>query len=242
MNAKPKVVAIIQARTGSVRLPHKVLMDIGGKTMLGRVVERVKLARTLDDVLVATTVEKRDDAIMDLCLAEGWLCFRGNEDDVLDRYYQAAYLFGADIVVRITADCPLIDAGLIDDVVEKFLSLYPDIDYVSNTLPPRTYPRGLDTEVISIETLRTEWKISKKWREHVTMNLRNNANKSRVFNITNEKDYSFMRWCVDTAEDLAFVRRVYGHFRGNHFSWLDIIRLLGKRPSWILVDKQVDPQ
>ncbi len=209
--------ALIQARTGSHRLPNKVLMDIEGQTMLERVVNRVKEAKTLDEVVIATTVSEGDDAIVELCEENGWLYFRGSEPDVLDRYYKAACLFKADVIVRITSDCPLIDPRLINRVVEKFMSFYPDIDYASEGLINRTFPRGLDTEVISLEALHHEWLVSTQWREHVTLNLRNNIEKYRWADTQNPKDYSYMRWCVDTHEDLDFVRKVYRHFNGRKF-------------------------
>lgn len=239
---KPKIVALIQARVGSKRLPGKVLKDIEGQTMLERVVNRVKEAKNLDEVVIATTVSEGDIAIVELCKKHNWLCFRGSEPDVLDRFYQAACFFKADAVVRITADCPLIDPRLIDKVVEKFLTLYPDIDYASEGLTNRTFPRGLDTEVVSIGALRNEWQTSTKWREHVTLNIRKNAGRYRMADISNDKDYSYMRWCVDTAEDLEFVRRVYGHFNGSRFYWEDVVKLLEIHPDWVIIDTQVDPK
>jgi len=239
---KPKIVALIQARVGSKRLPGKVLKDIEGQTMLERVVNRVKEAKNLDEVVIATTVSEGDIAIVELCKKHNWLCFRGSEPDVLDRFYQAACLFKADAIVRITADCPLIDPRLIDKVVEKFLSLYPDIDYVSEGLTNRTFPRGLDTEVVNMSALRNEWQTSTKWREHVTLNIRKNSNRYRMADIHNGKNYSHMRWCVDTAEDLEFVRKVYGHFKDKGFYWEDVVELLEKYPEWVIVDTQVDPK
>ncbi len=239
---KPKIVAIIQARVGSKRLPFKMLRDIEGQTMLERVADRVKEAETLDGVVVATTVSESDNAIAKLCEEHSWYCFRGSEDDVLDRFYQTALFYKADIVVRITGDCPLIDSQLIDKIVNEFLSLYPNIDYASNLLP-RTYPRGLDVEVISVSALRREWESSVKWREHVTLNLHRNPEKYRIVNVSNGRDYSYMRWCVDIVEDLGFVRKVYGYFKDRKFHWEDVVRLLTKaHPDWIIIDTQVDPK
>ena len=240
--SKLKIVAVIQARMSSQRLPQKVLMDIEGQTMLERVVNRVKEAKTLDEVVIATTVSEGDNAIVKLCEGHNWLCFRGSEPDVLDRFYQVACFFKADAVVRITADCPLIDPRLIDMVVEKFLSLYPNIDYVSEGLTNRTFPRGLDTEVINIGALRNEWRTSTKWREHVTLNIRKNSSRYRMADIRNGKDYSYMRWCVDTAEDLEFVRKVYRHFNNRKFYWGDVVKLLENYPEWVIIDTQVDPK
>lgn len=239
---KPKIVAIVQARIGSSRLPQKVLEDIEGQTMLERVVNRVRESEKLDLVAVATTYKEGDNAIDDICTEHGWSCFRGREDDVLDRYYRSACLFGADIIVRITSDCPLIDPRLIDKVVEKFLSLYPNIDYVSEGLINRMFPRGLDTEVISFEALQSEWQSSTKWREHVTLNLRKNIERYRWAEICSDKNYSNMRWCVDTADDLEFVRKVYRHFGDRMFYWEDVVRLLEEHPDWVIIDWQKDPE
>jgi len=233
---EPKVVAIIQARMGATRLPGKVLLDMAGQTVLSRVVNRVKMAETLDRVVVATTVESGDDAIGILCGEMGWLCFRGDEEDVTDRYYKAAMLSQADIIVRITADSPLIDSGIIDATVGKFLELWPNIDYVSNLLP-RTYPRGLDTEAFSFGVLKREWATIKENRQHVTLRIRQNPENYRIANISGELGYSIMRWALDTIEDLEFARKVYGHFKDKLFNWKDVLDLLDTHPDWVLFDK-----
>ena len=238
-----KTIAIIQARTGSSRLPGKVLMDICGETMLEREVARVGIATTVDDVVVATTTSTRDDSLADLCVVRDWLLYRGSEDDVLDRFYQAALHYEADTIVRITADCPLIDPQVIDAVVSAFLARYPNVDYAANIINNRTYPRGLDTEVISIVALRKEWLTIKKWREHVTLNLRKNLGNYRTVEVASSlPESSYMRWCVDTADDLEFMRRVYQHFTGRDFGWLDIVDMLeNEHPEWVIEDKQEDP-
>lgn len=141
---------------GSTRLPGKVMMDLEGRPVLHRVVTRTLRSTLLDEAVVATTTQQADGAIVEYCRHQGWPCFRGSEDDVLDRYYRAASDCGAEIVVRITSDCPLIDPEIIDMVVGKFLSSR-DLDYASNTLPPRTFPRGLDVEVLSYAALERAW-------------------------------------------------------------------------------------
>jgi len=226
---------------GSTRLPGKVLQDIVGQPMLKRVVDRVKLAKTIDDIVIATTTHPKDDAIVSLCTKYGWSYFRGSENDVLDRYYQAAIVHQADVVVRITSDCPLHDAEIIDKTVQKFIDLQPNIDYVANTLTPRTYPRGLDTEVIHFDALKRAWCEDKNnaWREHVTPYIYQNSKQFTVFNITNEIDYSNMRWTVDTPKDLKFVRKIYNHFGYNDFSWCDILALLDKNPTWLIINQSV---
>lgn len=202
-----KIVAIIQARMRSSRLPGKVLMDIAGKTMLENVVERAKQAETLDEIAIATTTNKESESIVKICRERGWLCFRGSEDDVLDRYYRTALAFKASIIVRITGDCPLISPRVIDKAVREFLSCSPDIDYVSNVLV-RTYPIGLDVEVMSFSALLRMWREAtlSEDREHVTLYIRNNLDKFRTVNIRSDTDRSCIKWSVDTPRDLEKVR------------------------------------
>jgi spore coat polysaccharide biosynthesis protein SpsF len=157
------IVAVIQARMGSTRLPGKVLRDIGGKTMLARVVRRMQCAASLSQVVVATTTSPADKAIVAECERLGIPAFRGDEQDVLDRYYQAAQAHRADVVVRVTSDCPLIDPGVVDEVVRAFLDAEPD--YASNTLE-RTYPRGLDTEVMTMAALARAWREAQEPYQH----------------------------------------------------------------------------
>ncbi|HEX7974251.1 MAG TPA: glycosyltransferase family protein [Anaerolineales bacterium] len=178
----PRTVAIIQARMSSSRLPGKVLLDIAGQPMLARVAERARGAASLDDVAVATTTDPSDDPIAALCAERGYPCFRGSLHDVLDRYYQAARLFQAEVIVRLTADCPLIDPGVIDETVYAFFeqsethgsgpTAPPPFDFAANRLPPpwkRTYPIGLDVEVCTLQALERAWKEAGQpyHREHV---------------------------------------------------------------------------
>lgn len=208
--SRPRIVAIIQARVSSSRLPGKVLQDIGGKSMLERVVERSRRASSLQAVAVATTTDPTDDAIAELCGAQGYPCYRGSLHDVLDRYYQAARLFNAEVIVRITADCPAIDPQLIDRTVQAFFgqvepqdqvlsSPHPDstyslsaasyplpaFDFAANRLPPpygRTYPIGLDTEVCSFAALECAWKEASQpyQREHVMPFLYDHQERFRI--------------------------------------------------------------
>lgn len=236
-----KVVAIIQARMGSTRLPGKVLLDLAGEPMLGRVVQRTRRARTLDEVVVATTGYPADDAIARLCVERGWPCFRGSEADVLDRYYQAAIAHRADVVVRITADCPLIEPEIVDRVVREFLDLQPEVEYGCNILPRRTFPRGLDTEVVRLDVLERVWRadFDPAWREHVTLYIRRNPDMFRIHGIVNDADYSHMRWTADTPEDLAFVRCIYTHFGHALFSWREVLAALEQNPEWLEINRHV---
>lgn len=235
-----RVVAIIQARMGSTRLPGKVLLDLAGEPVLVWVVNRTQRATTLDEIVIATTTESRDEAIVELCSSRGWAHFRGSEDDVLDRYYQTAKKHHADIVVRITSDCPLIEPEIIDLVVQELLE---DglLDYVSNMLPPRTFPRGLDVEAMTFKTLERAWREDKNpaWREHVTPYIYRAPEKFRLKAVTNEKDLSHMRWTIDTWEDLEFVRRICNHFSHDQFSWHEVLDLLKEHPEWLEINKSV---
>jgi glutamate-1-semialdehyde aminotransferase/spore coat polysaccharide biosynthesis protein SpsF (cytidylyltransferase family) len=225
------IVAIVQARMRSSRLPGKTIADVAGRPLLSHVVERVQSASRVDKVVVATTDQCADDPIAALCQIEGIQCFRGSEDDVLDRFYQAAQANGADIVVRITADCPLIDPAVIDKVIARFQ--VGDCDYVSNTLR-YTYPDGLDTEVFSFAALERTWREGKKpsEREHVTPYLR--TGKFRVANVESESTVPLgkYRWTVDYPADLEFVRGIHEAFAGNkQFGCQDIFQLLKERPE-----------
>jgi len=240
MGKDKNVVAIIQARMGSTRLPGKVLEDLAGEPMLARVVNRTRRAKTLDTVVVATTTQPIDDAIVRLCEKQGWPFFRGSEEDVLDRYYQAATAFQADVIVRITSDCPLIEPEIIDRVVGEFLSHRPEVEYVSNTLV-RTFPRGLDVEVMSFDALERAWQedSNPSWREHVTSYIWRHLEKFKICNVANDTDYSYMRWTVDTVEDLTFVRKIYNHFQSDNFSWKDVLNLLEMHPEWLEINRPV---
>jgi len=225
------IVAVIQARMGSTRLPGKVLRDIGGKTMLARVVRRMQCVASLSQVVVATAASLGDKAIVAECERLGIPAFRGDEQDVLDRYYQAAQVHRADVVVRVTSDCPLIDPGVVDEVVRAFLDAEPD--YASNTLE-RTYPRGLDTEVMTMAALARAWREAQEpcQHAHVTPYFYQNPQLFRLLSVTANADYSGYRWTVDTPEDLAFVRAVYTRM-GNamDITWRDVLGLLEREPA-----------
>jgi glutamate-1-semialdehyde 2,1-aminomutase/spore coat polysaccharide biosynthesis protein SpsF len=224
--------AIIQARMGSSRLPGKVLADVAGKPMLKRVCERVARATGVDVVLVATSTAPADDAVADFCRREGVCCYRGSEEDVLDRYFQAAREVKGDVIVRITADCPLIDPAVIDKVVDAFRRA--GVDYACNTLR-RTYPDGLDVEVFSAAALGRAWLEAAKpsEREHVTPYLRT-AGGFRTLGVESEIDLSArqMRWTVDEPQDLAFVRRVYQETNGHQpLGFREVLDLLERKPE-----------
>ena len=225
------VVAIIQARMGSSRLPGKSLAEIEGRPMLWHVIQRVKRARLVDRVVVATSIAPADDAIEKMCRENDIPCHRGSENDVLDRFYAAARAEKASQVVRITADCPLIDPEVIDRVVRRFQR--GDLDYASNAMV-RSYPDGLDTEIFSFSALERAWHEASKTseREHVTPYLR--SEKFRTANVENGSTslYQHYRWTVDEAADLDFIRAVYKAFREKEsFGMKDVFELIEKTPG-----------
>lgn len=242
--ARRPVVAIVQARMGSTRLPGKVMADIAGKPMLARVVERAARAQTLDSLIVATTVDPSDDAVAALCASHGYSFFRGDETDVLDRYYHAARKFAAGAIVRLTGDCPLIDPGVIDDTVRVFLEADPPYDLVANRLAEgRTFPIGLDTEVCSFEALETAWRESTDpyEREHVLPFIYERRERFRVFLYRGAEEHGSLRWTVDAAEDLEVIRRVYAHFGGrDDFTWIEVLELFKHDPSLAVLNAAVE--
>ncbi len=203
-----RCVAIVQARLGSSRLPGKVLQDLAGETMLARVVERLRAARTIDDIVIATTTKESDDPIVAETSRLGVNVWRGSETDVLARYIGAARRFFAGAVVRITSDCPLIDPETIDKVVNALRSA--PVDYASN-VHVRTYPRGLDTEVFYLETLEKIYRqaTTPASREHVTAYVMEKPGEFALSHVTSETDDSDLRWTVDTEEDITLVRALY---------------------------------
>jgi spore coat polysaccharide biosynthesis protein SpsF len=234
-------VAIVQARMGSTRLPGKAFLDICGEPMLARVMVRCRRAKTLGKVIVATTTEPADDVLCDLCTARGWPFYRGSQDDVLDRYFRTAKQEQADIVVRITSDCPVIDPDVIDLTVNEFLRLQPDCDYVSNGEPPRPFPRGLDVEVFRVNVLEQAWREARDplLREHVTLYIYRHPEKFRVVPILADRDYSDQRWTVDTPEDRALVLKFFRHFGHDRFGWREILAALEKHPEWLEINRHI---
>ena len=236
------IAAIIQARMGSTRLPGKVFMDLEGEPMLVRVVNRVERAAALDSVIVATTVEPADDPIAEFCAARGWPCFRGSQDDVLDRYYNTAVVHKVDAAVRVTSDCPLIEPVIIDRVVERFRRDQAKIDYVTNSrLMPLTFPRGLDTELMSFEALKRTWTEAKdpSEQEHVTLYIYRHPEMFKICKLDNDVDCSYMRWAVDTKEDLEFVRNIYNYFGHDRFSFPQVLAVLKQHPEWLEINKHI---
>lgn len=230
-----RIICIVQARMGSSRLPGKVLKEICGRPMLDWVIRRAVRAISIQKIMVATTVSPGDDPIHDYCQSNGIACYRGSEFDVLDRYYQAALCGEADVVVRLTADCPLIDPDLIDKTVNALLA--QNADFAANRLPPpyhRTYPIGLDVEVATFSALQHAWKNASESyeREHVMPYLYDPAHGMTFVVVDHETDLGELRWTVDTPEDLEFIRQVTRKLScRDDFSWLDVLNLLDKFPE-----------
>jgi spore coat polysaccharide biosynthesis protein SpsF len=245
-NSAVEILAIIQARMGSRRLPGKVLMDLGGETVLARVIHRLSRSRLVSKLIVATTDSPADIAIVGECQRLGVSYFRGSENDVLDRYYQAARAAIAESVVRITSDCPLIDAELVDDTVRIFVER--QADYSSNVFP-RSYPRGLDVEVFTMAALDRAWRQAREphQREHVTPYFYEHPGTFKLAFTRNESDYSAYRWTLDTAEDLDLLRNIYSRF-GNqdNFGWREVLMLIEREPELAelnthVIQKSVNP-
>jgi spore coat polysaccharide biosynthesis protein SpsF len=232
-----KTVAIIQARMGSTRLPGKVLMDLAGETVLARGLRRALRIPGVDQVVVATTERAQDDAIIAEAERTGCGVFRGSEEDVLSRYLGAAERFGADLVVRITSDCPLLDpqvSGKVVALLKKTIRAGERADYCSNTLA-RTYPRGLDTEAFTRSALeRTAAQAGPgREREHVTLRIYEHPQDFRLLSVKHEVDHSRHRWTVDTEDDLRVVREIYARLGGlREFGMEEVLALLAREP-WI---------
>ena len=237
---KSKVVAIIQARMGSTRLPDKVLMKINGHTILEEVIRRVKGIKGVDEVIVATTENPKDSKIVSLCNKLKAKVFRGSEEDVLDRYYQCAKEANVDVIIRITSDCPLLDHKIVEEGLKLFLST--NADYVSNAIK-RTYPRGLDFEIFKFTALGKAWKEGKEStdREHVTPYIYENPQNFKILQLLSDKNYSDYRLTVDTQIDLELVRSIFKALDRNNktFGLNQIIRFLKKNPELAQINSEV---
>ncbi|NFF82040.1 acylneuraminate cytidylyltransferase [Clostridium botulinum] len=238
-----KVVCIVQARVGSTRLPGKVLKEICGKTVLEHDVNRLKLVPNIDEIVIATTVESQDDKILYEANRLGIKCFRGSENDVLSRYYFAAKENNADIVIRVTSDCPCLDYKILEDMINVFLSKNNNFDYMNNTID-RTYPRGYDVEIFSFDALKKAFNNAVKdyEREHVTPYLYDLNNKFRILSYKNSKDYSKYRVTLDTKEDLQVIKAIYEALfkKKGYFLLGDVIEFLNKHPEIVQINASIE--
>ncbi|MGI0060961.1 MAG: cytidylyltransferase domain-containing protein [Nitrosotalea sp.] len=230
-----KVVAVVQTRMGSTRLPGKVMKEICGKPMLSLMLERLSHSKLIDEIIVATTYNKNDDIIYDLAKKYKYPVFRGSEFDCLDRHYQAAKQFGARYVAKITPDCPLIDPEVTDKVIGYFLKNSNNYDYVSNA-HSATFPDGLDVEIFHLSALEAAWKEAKNpsHREHTTTYIWSQPTKFRIGNVVMDNGKNlFMqeRWTVDFQEDFEFVKAIYENLyhSGRIFLMNEILEFLEKR-------------
>ncbi len=226
------ITAIIQARMGSSRLPKKTLEKIEGQPLLWHVIQRIKSCKNVDNIVIATTLEKKDDTLEEFCKKNSLLYYRGSTNNVLDRFYQAAKLTNPTIIVRVTADDPFKDPEVTDRIVNELLK-DNTLDYASNTIRP-TFPEGIDIEAFTFKALETAWKDAKTdyEKEHVTPHMWQNLNKFKTKNITHPQDLSKLRWTIDYPEDMDFAKQVYKRLYkgGEIFKMQDILQLLKQYP------------
>jgi spore coat polysaccharide biosynthesis protein SpsF len=234
---RPRVVAIVQARMSSSRLPGKVLLELNGEPTILRIVDRLKKALTVDEVIVATSLDVSDDQLFEILHNKKIECFRGDLEDVLSRFIGVLSNSDAEVVIRVTADCPLVMPKLVDQMVNDFFA--SELDYLSNTITP-TFPDGLDVEIFTKEALMklNFLSLSSQEREHVTLGIRNRPELFSMRNFAAATDLSNLRWTVDYEEDFVFVREVYAHFekRESDFECEEVLQLLekdGLKPSTI---------
>ena len=234
-----KNLCIVQARMGSTRLPGKVLMKLRGKTVLERVLERASAARSVSETMVATGLGRENLPLVRLCAGKGIRVFCGSENDVLDRFYQAAKLIEPLNIIRITADCPLMDPAVIDLVVKAHLR--SGADYTSNVAPP-TFPDGEDVEVFSFRALERAWKEAElaSEREHVTPYIRNHQRLFKKYAVLNEVDLSGKRWTLDRRADLKFISAVYKTAGSGVFGMKEILKIVSKRPELEKLNAGID--
>lgn len=240
-----KIVCIMQARVGSSRLPGKVLKEICGQTVLEHDVNILRLVPNIDEIVIATTIEEQDDQIVQEASRLGVKCFRGSENDVLSRYYFAAKENNADIVVRVTSDCPCMDNIVIENIINEFkkYNISEHIDYMSNTIE-RTFPRGYDVEVFKFESLEKAFLNAKKdyEREHVTPYIYDLSNKYKLKMHKNEKDYSEYRVTLDTQEDFQVITAIYKELfvEKRYFSMQDVVEFLNNNPQIAYINKEIE--
>lgn len=236
-----KTVVIVQARMTSTRLPGKVLLPLAGEPILTRLVERLRRVRLAQEIVIATTTNASDDPIASLCTQMGVPCHRGSEHDVLARYADAAQAHAADVVVRITSDCPLIDPALVGQAIATYQE--GDSDYVSNMLPP-TWPYGMAVEVFSAAALHEAHvqATQDSEREHVTPFIYWHPQRYRLRNIASPQDLSHHRWTVDTHEDYELVRRLFETLYPTHptFTLADLLALMEAHPDWLRINQHIE--
>ncbi len=232
------VIAIVQARVGSTRLPGKVVKSVVGKSIIELLLTRLSKSKKLNEIIVATSKATQNDELQSLVESLGFKCTRGSEDDVLSRYYESAKLVGADIIVRITGDCPLVDSSLVDKAIQEYKK--SNVDYLSNN-NPATFPDGLDIEVMSFFSLEkaNNKAISKFDREHVTPFIRNSSIFTKAV-ISHSENLSNKRWTLDEAEDLIVITNIFEHFFPDiFFNWKQVLELENSQPEIFRANKKI---
>lgn len=228
---------------GATRLPGKILLKISGKTILEHVINRLRLSKCIDEIVVATTVSLADNAVADLCEKIKVNCFRGSEEDVLERYKKAADAYRADTVVRITSDCPLIDPHIIDQMIQFYQKNSYEMVSNANSLDfsLRSFPRGLDAEVFSHRVLNEAYEKGqeKYQREHVTPYMYEYL--KNIFYFQSDVNYSHLRWTMDTPQDFKLIEEIYSSlYHGEHNFFLkDILDLFERRPDLYEINKEI---
>lgn len=242
MQKKPRVVLFVQARMGSTRLPGKHLKLILGRPVLSYLIERLRRTKLVDEIVLATTTNPLDDQLVNFCKTENLAYFRGPEEDVLERFLQGAKKFDADVIVRISGDCPLIDPQVVDSVIDRFLHSVPPYDYVANTLN-RTFPRGMDAEVFSRQSLE---KLALKAtqpeeREHVTPYYYQHPEMFKLGSVERKHNDSHHRWTVDTEDDFTLIRTVLEEIypKNPEASLDDLLALFNKHPEWLEINAHI---
>lgn len=240
-NQSNNIVAIIQARLGSTRLPRKIFLPLSNIPILSHVYSRISNSKLINQIVIATTDLSGDDLIEKFCEENNINFYRGSSDDVLSRYYFAAKKFNADIILRITSDCPLIDPKIVDAIIIKLLN--NNFDYASNVLK-RTFPRGYDAEVFTFQTLENAFKLAKEnyEREHVTPFIYNHPELFTLFNYENEIDYSNYRLTIDTKEDYELLQIIFDslYSQNNIFNLQDVIEFLQKNPKLVQINQHIE--
>lgn len=236
-----KVNAIIQARRGSTRLPNKIFMDIHGAPLLWHVVNRLTYVDLIDEIIVATTTDPKDDLTEEWCKKNNIKYYRGSEDDVLNRFYNAAAKFPCDAIVRVTADDPFKEPNIINNIIKKFID--ENLDLSTNVFPP-SYPEGLDCEVFTFDVLQTMEKTTNDTydREHVTPYIYNNPDKFKIGNVISTHNLSSYRWTIDTKEDYEMVNAIYDKRKNKSDEILlmeEIFEILEENPEIVEINSNV---
>jgi len=239
---KKKIVIIVQARTGSSRLPGKILLPVQGATMLQHQLQRIKMSKFSDKVVVATTKHIEDNIVERICVSQHFHCYRGSENDLLDRHYRVAKEYKPDAVVKIPADCPLVDPAIIDKVIGYYLENDNKYDFVSN-LHPATYPDGNDVEIMSFDAIERAWEEAtlNHEREHTTPYIWDNPDMFRIGNVVWESGLNYSmshRFTLDYEEDYNFISEIYDRLYPikQDFSLGDILDLLHREPGLLRIN------